>query len=156
MVAHVHLNAEALLRLVTWAKTGIETPMYASHLARATEIEENSQLAPGDLRQLVSHSAQELDEAMSLLEPTEWDAAVVTVTGRRVLVDELPWLRVREVAVHAVDLGTGFSFEALPLMLTQAIVMETVQARLQRGEGATLARLLTGRDTTASMLQPWL
>src|SRR6185295_13764235 len=34
LVAHVSLNAEALMNLATWAKTGVETPMYSSPTQR--------------------------------------------------------------------------------------------------------------------------
>lgn len=42
VVAHVARNADALVNLLIWARTGIETPMYASGDQRAREIEEGA------------------------------------------------------------------------------------------------------------------
>ena len=39
VVCHVARNAEGLVRLLHWARTGIETPMYPSMEARAADIE---------------------------------------------------------------------------------------------------------------------
>ena len=39
LLAHVASNAEAIGRLLTWARTGVETPMYASPEQRAADIE---------------------------------------------------------------------------------------------------------------------
>lgn len=45
VVAHVARNADALVNLLTWARTGVETPMYASGDQRAREIEEGARRA---------------------------------------------------------------------------------------------------------------
>src|SRR3569833_847956 len=42
VLAHVANNADALINLLTWARTGVETPMYASQEARDAGIEETS------------------------------------------------------------------------------------------------------------------
>ncbi len=47
VVAHVHFNALALRRLVSWARTGEETPMYASPSQRAEEIDRGAEETPG-------------------------------------------------------------------------------------------------------------
>jgi maleylpyruvate isomerase len=39
VVCHVARNAEGLVRLLHWARTGIETPMYPSAEARVADIE---------------------------------------------------------------------------------------------------------------------
>ena len=57
VVAHVHFNALALRRLVSWARTGDETPMYASSSQRADEIERGANETPGQLRSMVRDSA---------------------------------------------------------------------------------------------------
>src|SRR6478736_10225108 len=45
VVAHVAANAEALVNLATWARTGVETPMYASRSEEHTsELQSQSNL----------------------------------------------------------------------------------------------------------------
>ena len=57
VVAHVHFNALALRRLVSWARSGEETPMYASPSQRAEEIDRGAEETPASLRTLVHDSA---------------------------------------------------------------------------------------------------
>jgi maleylpyruvate isomerase len=38
IVAHLHFNAEAIGRLVSWARTGVETPMYSSAEQRCLRL----------------------------------------------------------------------------------------------------------------------
>ena len=50
VVAHVARNADALVNLMTWARTGEETPMYPSVEARDAGIAEAAALDPPALR----------------------------------------------------------------------------------------------------------
>jgi maleylpyruvate isomerase len=45
VVAHMARNADALVNLLTWARTGDEKPMYPSAAARAAGIAASAQLA---------------------------------------------------------------------------------------------------------------
>jgi maleylpyruvate isomerase len=154
LVGHVHYNAEALRRLVRWAATGERTPMYESAGQRTAEIEAGAQLPPERLRRLVRESAAALSADLDAL--TNWDAEVVTAQGRTVPATEIPWMRTREVAVHAIDLGTGLSFRDLPDALNTALVADVVAKRSANGEAAELAAWLTGRTAEAPTLGPWL
>ena len=58
VLAHVANNADALINLLTWARTGVETPMYASQEARDAGIEETSKLPPDQLRAQVLAATQ--------------------------------------------------------------------------------------------------
>jgi maleylpyruvate isomerase len=133
LVAHVHRNAEALARLVTWARTGVPTPMYASAAQREQDIEVASAWDPAELRRAASASAQELASSMASLEGDRWSAAVTTATGREVPASEIPWLRVREVAIHAVDLAGDASFANLPGDMLVALIEDIATFRARRG-----------------------
>ena len=52
--------------------------------------------------------------AMAALPTDAWQSEVVTAQGRVVPASETPWMRSREVMVHAVDLEVGLSFADLP------------------------------------------
>jgi maleylpyruvate isomerase len=156
VVAHVHFNAEALRRLVGWAATGIENPMYSSPGQRAAEIEHGAATSAPQLRRLVADSAGRLAEELLALPAGAWDAEVVTAQGRRVPASDIPWLRTREVTVHAIDLRAGATLADLPDDLTEALLFDVVRRRTSRGEGAALATWLTGRSTEPSALGPWL
>jgi maleylpyruvate isomerase len=157
LVAHVHFNAEALRRLVSWAATGVENRMYASTEQRAAEIEEGASWAPTRLRDLVAGSASALVEDVAALSDRAWDAEVVTAQGRTIPAGQIPWLRAREVMVHAVDLGAGLTFADLPADFTAELLADVVRKRAAAGEGPALAAWLTGRAvTTPPELGPWL
>ncbi|MFA9430297.1 maleylpyruvate isomerase N-terminal domain-containing protein [Egicoccus sp. AB-alg2] len=155
VVAHVHHNALALRNLVAWARTGVETPMYTSAEQRDHDIRTTATEPVAVLRTLVQESAQALDEDLDGLDDDQWQAEVRTARGRTVRATAIPWLRTREVAVHAVDLGAGLRFDDLSDDLNRALVEDVVAFRLGRGEAATLAAWLTGRQDGAA-LGPWL
>lgn len=155
VVGHVHANAGALGRLTQWAATGVETPMYASRERRDAEIEELAQLPPATLRELVATSAAALDAALDALPEAAWSARVRTAQGRDAPAREIPWMRCREVFVHAVDLGGRTTFADLPPDVVTALLVDVVTHRPD-GERAELAAWLTGRATTPPALGAWL
>lgn len=133
LVAHVGYNAKGLSRLVRWARTGEETPMYASAEARNTEIDAGAELPPAELRALVRQTDEQL--RAELAELTAWQAEVRTAQGELVPATEIPWMRTREVWIHAVDLGTGVTFDDFPAELVDALIDEIVALRASRDRG---------------------
>jgi maleylpyruvate isomerase len=110
LLAHVARNADALGNLLRWARTGVETPMYASVEAREAGIAEAAELSPAELRAEVLAATGRLAEAVHGLPEEAWSARVRTAQGREVPASEVPWMRCREVYVHAVDLDAGVGF----------------------------------------------
>ena len=156
VVAHLHSNAEALRRLVKWARTGNESPMYASAAQRTEEIETGGLLEPEKLRALVHESAAALADDLAQLTPAQRARTVITAQGRHVAAEEISWLRCREVGVHAVDLAAGVTFADLPDDFLTALVNDVIVKRTANGELATLAAWLTGRARSDEHLGPWL
>lgn len=122
LLAHVARNADALVNLMTWARTGVETPMYASDAARAEGIESAATLSPADLRAEVLGSVVRLAAAVEELPADAWSHEVRTAQGRTVPAAEVPWMRCREVWVHAVDLDAGVGFDEVPEEVAAALV----------------------------------
>jgi maleylpyruvate isomerase len=114
VVAHVARNADALVNLLSWARTGVETPMYASGDQRIREIEEGARRPPRELRADLGTAHERLAEAVASLPGEAWRATVRTARGREVPAREVPWMRVREVWVHAVDLDAEVTFDDVP------------------------------------------
>jgi maleylpyruvate isomerase len=156
VVAHVHANAEALRRLLSWAATGVEKRMYAGPDHRAQEIEDLAALPAGELRALVHRSAGLLAADMDALPEGAWNNPVVTAQGRTVPATEIPWMRAREVCVHAVDLDTGVTFADLPGDFNAALAADAAGKHARQGHGAHLAAWLTGRTAEAPELRPWI
>lgn len=138
LVAHVASNADALGRLTRWARTGTETAMYASVEKRDRDIAEGSAQPVGELRRWLESSARALAEAWSTLADDAWATKVTTIQGRRIAAEQLPWLRAREVLVHAVDLDTGLTFADLPADFCHALIDDVVGWRTHRADGPAL------------------
>ncbi|MFZ0530277.1 MAG: maleylpyruvate isomerase family mycothiol-dependent enzyme [Propionicimonas sp.] len=129
LVAHLAGNAGALGNLVSWALTGVETPMYASPDQRNADIAAGAQRPASELSAWFESSAAALAGGWRSLADEQWEAPVKTVQGRIVPVSQTPWLRAREVMVHAVDLGTGVTFAQLPEAFLVALVDDIVTRR---------------------------
>jgi maleylpyruvate isomerase len=172
VVAHLAANAEAVGNLVHWAASGERTPMYSSPDQRAADIERGSARSRDDLVAWFDTSAAALEQAMDALTEEGWRARVVTAQGRDVPASETPWMRSREVMVHAVDLGAGVTFDDLPADFLQALVEDVLGKRGAEadtvGTLAGRAAYLTGRADGATagvtapdggpapVLPPWL
>ncbi len=114
VLTHVARNADGAVNLLTWARTGVETPQYASWEQRVQDIEAGSarplaeQLA--DLRSAVDRFAAAIDE----MPPAAWSVTVRWTTGATAPAARVPWSRLREVELHHVDLDAGYTPQDWP------------------------------------------
>jgi maleylpyruvate isomerase len=148
VVAHLARNAEALSRLANWARTGVETPMYADREQRAAEIESSAQAPVESLRRELVSTADELDAALAALDDTAWRAEVRTALGRAVPAAEVPWMRVREVWLHAIDLDAGAAVADLPSEIVDALLDDVTATLSSRGDCPTVRLVPVDRDRT--------
>ncbi len=114
VLGHGARNADALVNLLTGARTGVETPMYPSPEVRDAGIAEAAALPPRDLRAEVLDATGRLAAAVQELTDEQWAAQVRTAQGRTVPAAEVPWMRCREVWVHSVDVDAGVTFADVP------------------------------------------
>lgn len=124
VVAHLARNADALINLLTWARTGVETPMYPSVESRDADIETSAAAPPSELRADFTASLDRLEHAIATMTDATWDGQVRTRQGRAIPASEVPWMRCREVWVHAVDLDAGCEFAQFPAELAVALLTD--------------------------------
>lgn len=146
VIAHVGYNARALSRLMRWAHTGVETPMYPSPEHRDAEIRQGATLPAHALRSLFEHTAAHLDAEWRDLPDTRWNAEVRTAQGRLVPVRETAWMRTREVWVHAVDLDSGADMRDFPSDLLSETLADVLRAWRRRGERVDLTIAVADRE----------
>lgn len=146
VIAHVGYNARAIARLVEWAGTGVETPMYPSVSVRDEEIDFGATLSPIALRNLFDHSAVHLSVEWRDLPEDAWRHTVRTIQGREVPASETVWMRTREVWVHAVDLDNGATFADIPLSVLQRLLRDITGAWAARGTDKGLLVKVAGTD----------
>lgn len=146
VLAHLAGNAEALVNLLTWARTGVETPMYASPEARDADIARRAELPPAELEAEVVDAARRLADAVAAMPEQAWDAPVRTAQGRTVPASAVLGMRAREVWVHAVDLDAGVEFADVPDEVLADVVDEVFAAWERRGETPALTLFAGDRE----------
>ena len=110
VLTHLARNADGLVNLVRWARTGQETPMYAGGRAgRDADIEAGANRHIGDIRLDLNDSAERLLEAFADFPRDALEHEVRFSSGASAFGWELPVLRVREVEIHHVDLDSGYT-----------------------------------------------
>ncbi|WP_217240190.1 maleylpyruvate isomerase family mycothiol-dependent enzyme [Streptomyces sp. AC555_RSS877] len=141
LLSHLSRNADALVNLLTWARTGMPTPMYTSPDQRVTDIETGAGRPLAEQQADVRESAAHFRKAADALSADAWSATVVSGQGREIPASEVPWLRAREVWIHLVDLRVGVGVDALPPDFAWALVRDVagwMSARVEPGIGAEL------------------
>lgn len=123
VVTHVARNAEGLVRLLSWARTGIETPMYPSIQARAADIEAGAGRPPAEQLDDVRSTGTAFAKAAKELSAQHWEVTVGTRHGP-FPASTVPWMRVREVWLHLVDLDAGAGLDVLPDDVATALVRD--------------------------------
>ena len=110
VLAHVARNADGLVNLVETARTGEERPMYAGgREGRDADIETGAGRHVGDVRLDLAESAERLLEAFADFPEDGLGREVALPSGASAYGWEIPLLRVREVEIHHVDVGLGYT-----------------------------------------------
>ncbi|MBC9731007.1 maleylpyruvate isomerase family mycothiol-dependent enzyme [Streptomyces sp. TRM68367] len=132
VITHVARAADSLCRLLTWARTDVETPQYASMEARAAEIEAGAGRQVADLVADVLDTAARFEEAVRALPPAAWHAEVRMRTGElRTPAALVPtWLR--ELEIHHADLDAGYGFSDIPADAARWIIEDIAEALARR------------------------
>lgn len=114
VLAHIARNADALGNLLIWARTGEETPMYASAQARVDDIAAGAGRPPQEQLADLRASAERFAAQARAVPPAAWATQVTMRSGRVIAAAEVPWRRLVEVRLHNVDLAAGYGCADLP------------------------------------------
>jgi maleylpyruvate isomerase len=138
VLTHICRHAGASVRLLTWALTGVETPMYPSLEGRNREISEGAGRPLDDQLADLSASAARFAAAVDAMTPAAWGNPVRHLTGRVLTPQQVVWARWRELEVHHVDLGATYGPADWPESFTLHLLRE-VAADLGTWEGGLTA-----------------
>ncbi|HKN98228.1 MAG TPA: maleylpyruvate isomerase family mycothiol-dependent enzyme [Pseudonocardiaceae bacterium] len=111
VVSHLARNADGLVNLLNWARTGIESPMYASPADRDADIEEGANRMARVQQEDLRAADERFFMATEVMSETDWEARVVNTQGATIGVYLVPWMRLTELLVHLVDLDAGKGFD---------------------------------------------
>lgn len=146
LLTHLARNADGTLNLVRWATTGIATPMYPSDGHRAADIAAGAGRDAADLLADLRRSDAHLATALRMTTGPAWGATVRDRAGRDLPAVQIPWLRVREVWIHAVDLDAGVGFADLPADLVDALLDDVAAGFSARSDAPEVLLAPDDRD----------
>ncbi|MEU8869803.1 maleylpyruvate isomerase family mycothiol-dependent enzyme [Streptomyces javensis] len=143
VLAHLARNADALVNLLTWARTGEETPMYPDAETRDADIRRDA------ARPLAVHlddlrtSGARFDAAVAALPPERLPYEVTPRGGVPEPASGLPLRRLIEVELHHVDLGIGHAVADLPATFVNQLTV-LIGTRFAGRPDIPPLRLVTG------------
>ncbi len=144
VVSHVSRNAEAVTRLLHWARTGEPTPMYTSQEARDREIGEGARRPLADLVANAAETAAQFEAAARGLPEDRLEETVArTLDAPAFPVRRTGAMRRTEVEVHHADLGLGYTAHDWPADLHDHLLKRRAR---ELAEGPGLVLRLEDRD----------
>jgi maleylpyruvate isomerase len=146
VLTHVARNADAMINLLTWARTGVPTPAYASDQQREADIEAGAQRRPAEVRADVIGSSDRLAQVVREMPGRAWAARVSNRHGTKILATDIPWSRAREMWIHAVDLDVGASFTDIPPPMLAELIDDVVGGLSSRPNCPTLRLIATDQQ----------
>ncbi|MEU4218172.1 maleylpyruvate isomerase family mycothiol-dependent enzyme [Actinoplanes sp. NPDC026623] len=128
VLTHIARNADGGTRMLGWARTGVETPEYASMQARAEQIEAGSSRAATSLLADVRDSASRFADAYEVMPPEAWSHPLRWTSGKERPAFRVADARLTEVLVHHVDLRADFRPGHWPADFVEALIGDVVAA----------------------------
>ena len=132
VVTHLARNADALVNLMTWARTGVEHPMYASRADRDADIEEGAGRLAQVLHEDLLAASDRFLVAATELPKRAWNAAVAGRLQGAIPASDIPSMRLFELWVHLVDLDVEFDFADIPADHLEPLVAGAVSPHADR------------------------
>jgi maleylpyruvate isomerase len=109
VLTHIARNADGMVNLLHWARTGTQTPMYTSAQSRAADIEAGAGRPAAGLATDVRDSAAGFAAAAASMPDDAWTAQVRALNGPPFPALGVLERRLSEVEIHHVDVAAGYS-----------------------------------------------
>jgi maleylpyruvate isomerase len=108
VLTHLARNADGLRNLLSWARTGVPTPMYPSRQARDEAISAGSGRPASELAADLRAAAEMFLAEAARLSDSAWQVTVGGIGGPEHPAWFALWRRLSEVEIHHVDLDAGY------------------------------------------------
>lgn len=153
VLAHLARNADAMVNLATWARTGDETPMYSSYEKRNADIEAGAQRSLTELVADIRTSDEQMMSALDALTAEQWSS---TIRWGRAQTEgaasAIPNIRRAEVEIHHVDLDVGYGPAQFPDDFVEDMLVEVAADFSGRDEAPGL--VLVADDSRRWVVEP--
>jgi len=128
VLTHLARNADGLSALVRSAVDGTGETMYTGPQARDADIEAGADRSGPELVADVERTAAALAEQLPRLGPDQAELRLERTPGLFVVKGKnIPFMRLREVVFHHVDLAAGFGFGDVDPELQRVLLAEEVR-----------------------------
>lgn len=158
VLTHIARNGDSFTRMMSAAIEGRAVTQYEGGVeGRAAGIAAGAGRSAKELVADVTASATALEDVWSRMTPEAWDGHGLTASGLEWPCDAMPFHRWREVIVHQVDLGIGFTSSDWPEEYVErelAVSLQSLPERLDADERLRLLTWLLGRGGQPTDLSP--
>lgn len=148
VLSHVARNADAMINLLDWARTGVPSPAYTSAAQRDHDIEVGAARDPRAIRDDVLASSDRLAVAVRGMPEAAWSARVGGHGPHSVPASDIPWLRAREMWIHSVDLDIGASLTDAPAPMLMELLADAAATIGLSGQCPPMTLVATDMDRT--------
>jgi maleylpyruvate isomerase len=150
VLTHVARNADGAANLLTWARTGVVTPQYESWDKREADIEAGADRPVAAQADDLTEACRQFAATVQAMPAEAWAQVVRTTSGNQLTAAEVMFSRLREVEIHHVDLGLGYSPDDWPeaFALRMVHILVASYARREDGPRLVIRSPEVGRDLT--------
>jgi maleylpyruvate isomerase len=131
LLTHIARNADSMVNLLTWARTGVETPQYAPG-RRDADIEAGAARPIEEQVADLESSAVQFALAVASLPTEGWAAEIRYRSGRAAPAATVVWSRLSEVEIHHADLGASYGWRDWPVAFAARQVRQVVHNTIGR------------------------
>jgi maleylpyruvate isomerase len=133
VLTHIARNSDSLVNLLRSAATGVEHPQYRSQEDRDAEIEAGAGRPAAEQVADIEVSHQRFAEAVAAVPAGRWQVEVRWRSGEMRPAPKILDARLREVAIHHIDLGAGYTASDWPSEFALQILVAALPAFETRG-----------------------
>ncbi|MEV4460341.1 maleylpyruvate isomerase family mycothiol-dependent enzyme [Microbispora sp. NPDC049633] len=152
VLTHVARNADSCVNLLSWARTGVRTPQYASARAREADIEAGAARPAAEQLADLRDSAERFAAAMRETPAEAWTAMVAGMNPPDHPAWYVPIRRLREVEVHHADLGAGYGWADWPETYVRRELHDTM---LWLGSETPVGEVVAREPGTGEVIRTW-
>ena len=155
LLTHLARNADSVVRRLEGAERGVVVSQYeGGREGRAADIEAGAHRSAAELIADVAAASARCDAACAAVAPEVWDRPSVGIGDDASPASSMAFSRWREVEVHHVDLGLGYSPSDWPEELVALWLPRLLDELPNRADPNGLLAWTIGRSA-APELPPW-
>jgi maleylpyruvate isomerase len=129
VLSHIARNADSLVNRLVSASTGVDIPQYPSPAARAAGIEAGAARPVGEQIRDIEEAHRRFTDAVDAVPPANWATELSGGTRASKILEA----RLREVAIHHLDLDAGYSASDWPPLFALRVLVSVVSPFELRG-----------------------